>query len=862
MNGNILPASAFSFAIEKNRFEINRIRMYFSKILALGIGMLFSFASFCQIEKRQIAARHITALIKIDGLLNETEWANTTAADKFTILRPTPFEPENKANQSQVYFLYNNDGLYIGGYFHEKNKDSIAAELVGRDGFGNNDFVGIVFDTYQDKQNGFEYFVTPLGEQFDAKVAPNMNGNNEDFSWNAVWQSAAKIHADGWSFEMFIPYAAIRFGNKKVQDWGLNIIRSRQKSGEQLFWQSIDPNANGFLTQEGTLTGLKNIQPPLRLQLSPYLSTYQNHDGNATANTAKNTTSINGGMDIKYGINQAFTIDMTLIPDFGQVQTDNRILNLSPFEQKFSENRTFFTEGADLFSKGNLFYSRRIGRIDEGPLHYYQLGEVGSLYNSNEYVKSNPKQVNLINASKLSGRTQKGLGVGILNAVTKAQFGRVENKTLGVERTIETDPLTNYNVVVLDQTLKNNSSISLVNTNVWRSGKDYDANVTAALFDFNDKKNKWNIGGNVSSSSLFGINNKPITGYAHSLYFGKTSGQFNFQVWQDLSNATYNKRDLGYYTNNNTMDQGIWASYNWTKPTKWYNQLRISANGYYSRLVSPIDVLKRSSMMYQNAGLNINVRAQTKKLWWVGANINGGPNKNDFYEPRLAGRVFRDKGRFNINTFWNSNEAKKISWGGALSSGLGGVFNRTKFDYNLFGKIRFNSKFSVEQMINVSNVWNQSGYAALLNDTVIFSRRNVITTENVLNIKYNFTNKMGLSLRARHYWSKVAPLQFYELDKYGDLQKPTNPFTKNVQQNYNFLSVDMVYTWQFAQGSFVNIVWKNIAEDFSRQFEKNYTKNFSNTIEGPQFNSLSLRVIYFLDYLTIKNRLKPKKGTV
>ncbi|HNK27430.1 MAG TPA: DUF5916 domain-containing protein, partial [Ferruginibacter sp.] len=113
--------------------------------------------------------------------------------------------------------------------------------------------------------------------------------------------------------------------------------------------------------------------------------------------------------------------------------------------------------------------------------------------------------------------------------------------------------------------------------------------------------------------------------------------------------------------------------------------------------------------------------------------------------------------------------------------------------------------------------------------------------------------------RTRHYWSKVNPLQFYELDAYGDLQTPATPFTQNVRQNYNYLSVDMVYTWQFAQGSFFSIVWKDIGESFNREFESNYAKNFTRTIDGPQFNSLSLRVIYFLDYLTVRNKMNRKK---
>ncbi len=814
------------------------------KLKALCFCILLTSAAFGQTAKRQLAAKRITSTIKIDGVLDDAAWKEASKADKFIESRPVSLRTESADNASEVYIAYNNEGIYIGGYYHEKTKDSIASELIGRDGFGNNDFGGVIIDTYQDKLNGFEYFVTPLGEQMDSKVSPG----NEDFSWNAVWKSAAKINNDGWSFEMFIPFSAIRFGNKRVQDWGLNIMRRRKKTGQDFFWQPVDQNINGFLTQEGSLTGLENIKPPMRLQFSPYFSAYQNHDGTAKDN--KNKTTFNGGMDVKYGLNQAFTLDMTLIPDFGQVQSDNRVLNLSPFEQRFNENRAFFTEGVELFNKGNLFYSRRIG-----------LEPSFSKFNprsfSDETVEY-PGQAKIINATKISGRTQKGLGIGVLNAVTQKQTAIFKDASTQEEYREENMPLTNYNILVFDQTLKNNSSVSLVNTNVWRSGNDYDANVTSALFDFNDKKNKWNIGGNVSFSNLIEEGGKTTTGYAHSIYFGKTSGRFTFNIWQDLFNDKYDKSDFGYFTNNNTMDQGFWAGYNWIKPKGWYNQIRINVNGWYSRLVSPIDVLRRKEMMYQNAGINLNFNAQTKKLWWFGVNINGGPNSHDFYEPRYYGRVFNNKGRINANLWWESNSAKKLSWGGSMYAGTGGVFHRKNLDLSFYGKIRFNSKFSVDGSVFASSSKNQSGWAARIGDTIFFSRRNVNSVENVINVKYNFTNKMGLTLRARHYWSKVNPQQFYELDTYGNLQTPTNTFTKNVRQNYNYLSVDMVYNWQFAQGSFFSIVWKDIGESFNREFEKNYTKNLGNTISGDQFNSLSVRVIYFLDYLTMKRKLKKK----
>lgn len=802
---------------------------------------------------KKIAAQRINERIKIDGILNEPVWKGAPVADSFVESRPVPFKKEDAGNATKIYLLYDNEGIYAGGYLHEKNKDSIAAELVGRDGFGNNDFLGIIFDTYTDKQNGFEYFITPLGEQFDAKTSPG----NEDFGWNAVWQSAAKINADGWSFEMFIPYSAIRFGKKNIQDWGLNIVRRRQKSAQQLFWQPVDPNINGFLTQEGFYTGLENIRPPLRLQFSPYFSTYLNNDGTAAPGSQKTTATVNGGMDVKYGINQAFTLDMTLVPDFGQVQTDNRILNLTPFEQKFNENRAFFTEGTELFNKGNLFYSRRIG-ID--PVYKKRFDAPAG-----ESITEEPGQARVINATKISGRTQKGLGIGILNAVTQAQYTTFENNSSGEKYRRENMPLTNYNVFVLNQSLKHNSSVSLVNTNVWRSGRAYDANVTSGLFDFNDRKNTWNVGGNISVSNIIDGTQKTKTGYGHNIYFGKTSGRFNFNVYQDLFNDQYDKSDMGYFTNNNFMEEGLWAGYKWIKPKHWYNQIRINTNLWYNRLVTPIDVMKRKELMYQNLGYNVNANAQTKKLWWFGFNFSINEKYNDFYEPRSAGRVFRNTGSKSLNLWYESNTAKKISWTANFNPSTGGVFNRKSLDLSGSVKLRFNTRFSVELTTSTSDVKNQPGWAAklagatpALPDTIIFSRRNLNSVENVLGLKYNFTNKMGITARVRHYWSKVNPVQFYELDNNGKLQTPANPFTGNVNQNYNFFSVDMVYNWQFAQGSFFSVVYKGIGEDFNRSFERNYLKNFDKTITGKQFNSLSVRVIYFLDYLTAKKKWKVK----
>lgn len=827
--------------------------MKLKTILLAGLICLAIAASHSQtVPPRELPAKRTTQSVKIDGLINDDAWKDAAMLTDLVEFRPKIGAKEAYETRTVAYLMYNDEGIYFGGHCYERTKDSIATELAGRDGFGTNDYIGLIFDTYYDKLNGFEYFITPLGEQWDAKMSPNTNGNSEDFSWNAVWQSGAVIHDNGWSFEMFIPYAAIRFGKKDVQNWGLNITRRRRKTEQQFTWNPIDPNVNGFLTQEGIWTGISDIKPPLRLQFSPYFSVYANHFPANQSGISNWTSQVNGGMDVKYGINQAFTLDATLIPDFGQVQSDNRVLNLTPFDVQFNEQRTFFTEGTELFGKGGLFYSRRLG--------------VEPVYWNNPYINlqpgeeviSNPQEAKLINASKISGRTQKGLGIGILNGLTKPRTAVIENSNTKEQRSVMTEPLTNYNVLVLDQTMKNNSSISLVNTNVWRSGSAYDANVTAALFDLNDKKNMWNAGGKVAVSNLigYGENGKTETGYSQQLYFGKTSGRFNFNIWQELANTRYTHRDLGFFTNNNYVDQGLWAGYKWVEPKSFYNRISINTNWRYSKLLTPIGDI---TQQYQDANINFNINIQTKKLWWLGSFSNMMFRGNDFYEPRREGWFFRRGASLVFGGWVESNDAKKYSFSTE-------VFTRTFFNfYNGFSyqlalrqNYRFNNKLTISHRVNTNPLFNNIGFAFVPGGTDInFARRKRNTVENILFVKYSFTNKMGLTFRARHYLSTVRNKEFYVLQKDGSLA--SSAFINGADQNFNLFNIDMVYTWQFAPGSFINVVWKDAAQHFTRNVEDNYFKNFGQTIESDQNNNISFKIIYFLDYLQLKKMKKRDK---
>lgn len=804
------------------------------RLLVVSLLLILHLSAVAQPTPKQLPAKRTTSTLKIDGALEEAAWKEAAPATNFIEWRPTAGKPQDSANRTVVYLLYDNSSVYVGGYCYERTKDSISRELIGRDKVGINDFVGVIFDTYHDKINAVGFYVTPYGEQFDAKYS---NTSGEDGSWNAVWDSEAKVWADGWSFEMRIPYSALRFANRDNQTWGLNITRRRNKTGQQYMWNPIDPQVNGFINQGGEWTGIEKIEPPLRLSFSPYLSGYVNH---YDPDKKEFRTSVNGGMDVKYGITESFTLDMTLIPDFGQVPTDPQVLNLTPFEVKYDENRAFFTEGTELFSKGGLFYSRRIGAM---PLRFGKVENLRSTHN----VVENPTESKLLNATKVSGRTKKGLGIGLFNAVTKPMYAVVEDNNTKVRERIQTNPLTNFNIVVVDQTLKNNSSVSFINTNVWRRGRDYDANVMAGLFDFNNKKNTYNWNGKVALNKFLGDSLRKSMGYSHNLGFGKTGGRLNFQVVQEVVDSNYNISDMGYFTMNNYIDHYFWTGYKWTKPGKWFNRMQLNYNFGYSRTFK--------GNQYQRLFTNVNGNVQLKNLWWVGGFIGYNPEANDFYEPHRAGRHFRTSRRLNMEAWFESNGAKKYSFGGSVSTGRYEMEKGRSYYFSLFHTYRFSDKFSLSQQSSYQPFSNNVGFDNFDDHEIVFSLRDRITTENTISGKYNFNNKSGINVKLRHYWSEVENGTYYRLKGDGSLAaySPSSAYERN-HQNFNHFTFFAEYARQFAPGSFIYIVWKNENLNNGSFIDHNYFKNLNRTIEAPHSNNLSVRILYYLDYLDLKRK--------
>ena len=288
------------------------------------------------ITRKTINAVRVEKAPKIDGILDDEIWKNAPIANDFIELRPNNGKAENPDFKTEVKVAYDDTGIYVSAMMYDKEPSKIGKELTERDNIGNDDFFVLFINGYNDKQQSLELFVTAAGVQADSKIT---NQNGEDFSWNGIWYSGVKILENGWSVEMKIPYFEMRFPKSERQQWGINFFRQVNRLQTAYTWNHVNNQKGSFLLYDGILNGVENIQTPTRLSFLPYFSSYVNYyDG-------KTTTNVNGGMDVKYGINDAFTLDTTLIPDFGQANFDATVLNLGPFEQQFSEQRSFFNEG-------------------------------------------------------------------------------------------------------------------------------------------------------------------------------------------------------------------------------------------------------------------------------------------------------------------------------------------------------------------------------------------------------------------------------------------------------------------------------------------------------------------------------------
>lgn len=782
----------------------------------------------------QLQALRSEEKLTVDGLLDEAAWKEAPVGSDFTTLEPVP--GKQASQRSEVKVVYSDLGIYFGARLYDSSPDSILSELTERDDLGNTDFLAVTLDPYRSGINGFTFIVTPDNVQYDAR----QNNGREDENWDAVWVSGTTRDSLGWTAEIFLLYSALRFPSTAEQSWTVNFGRRIQRENETSYWSAIDPNVDGFLNQSGTLTGLYGIKAPLRLQATPFVAVYGLQDQAPDDGTTYDAT-VTGGMDVKWGLNDAFTLDMTLVPDFGQARSDDQVLNLGPFEQRFDENRAFFTEGIELFEKGGLFYSRRVG----GGGFF---GGPDDLADGEEIIK-NPQRAPLYNATKISGRTAAGTGLGFFNAIEQATYATIRGPE-GQQRKVLTNPLTNYNVVTVDQNLPNNSSATLINTNVIREGEARDANVTGLLFDLKNKANVYAIRGELKHSRLH-EEGENINGHALDFELARISGRWTWEVGYGEESDDYDHNDLGILFANNSR---YWnAEIDYFLPEPFLGGFFLNGGGgaevSYRRLFAP--------SRYTGTYVGGYLTGETRDFWDITVwNDHDVGDQFDFFEPRVAGRFWRSPGSNGYGVRVGTDRRKKLRVYARVSQNrFTDDLDRSEVSYRMSIRYRFNDRFSLraygERGLDRNDVGYVSQRSFIDRTDVYFGLRDREAVETGLSGKYSFTANMTLNLRLRHYWSGVAYSSFRLLDGSGRLK--STDYLGEHDQDFDTFNLDLIYRWRFAPGSDLFVVYKSSISDFDTRQAESYSSSLSELwgSDTPHAGTFSMKVIYWLDYASL-----------
>ncbi len=395
--------------------------------------------SIARAPRVYVATRLQCAPPTIDGVLNDSCWATGTWAGNFT--QWIPNEGAKPSQPTQLKLLYDNKNLYVAIRAFDSEPENISRKMGRRDEFVG-DAVGITFDSYHDHRTGFEFDVTAGGQKIDLVIT---NPSVADINWNAVWDGIAGKEDSAWTAEFRIPLSQLRYSSDTEQVWGMHCWRWIDRLQEESDWELQSSTGPGMLYLFGEVHGIRDLPPTRRIEIMPYtlgkVSREPVGTDGASADIRKSWRG-NAGLDAKIGLTSNITADLTLNPDFGQVEADPSVMNLTAFETFFEEKRPFFVEGRSIiafdFDNTNLFYSRRIGHAPTS---------IPSL-NSGEQVQM-PDYTTILSALKVSGKTADGLAIGILQSLTDKETASISSPS--AERSAPVEPLTSYTVARIEQ---------------------------------------------------------------------------------------------------------------------------------------------------------------------------------------------------------------------------------------------------------------------------------------------------------------------------------------------------------------------------------------------------------------------------
>lgn len=554
------------------------------------------------------ATRLLGPAPSIDGLLDEADWATATAATDFVVFQPNEGEAPSQRTEARV--LYGDEAVYVGIRAFDTSPDSIESRLARRDEDPHSDWVDVVIDSYHDRRTAFRFSVNPAGVKRDIYMYDDVR---EDVSWDTVWDVATAVDDQGWTAEFRIPYSQLRFDGAARQTWGINFVRTVARHLEVSLWAPISRGDGALVSRFGELEGLRDLSPPRRLEALPYsLLRLESAPGEA-ANPFYDPRDFSSavGADVKYGLTTDLTLDVTINPDFGQVEADPAQVNLSAFETFFPERRPFFVEGANIFAFGfspgdgdgaseGLFYSRRIGRPPQGRI------------SSAAYADA-PEQTRILGAAKLSGKTRSGWSLGLLHALTGNETAHRAGDSGPLEDQV-VEPTAHYGVGRVSKDFRDGkSAVGAISTWTVRDGAsagelNLHSQAYAGGFDARHRfgGDRFVVSGYLLGSTVRGTAaaiertqrsparyfQRPdadhtdfdpartsLEGWAGSASFSKIAGGYwRYGGGVVARSPGFDANDLGFMRESDFVNPWLWAGYSHYKPTERFQRWNLNVN--------------------------------------------------------------------------------------------------------------------------------------------------------------------------------------------------------------------------------------------------------------------------------------------
>ncbi len=605
--------------------------------------------SFAAEAQNDSTKRYTTAWVKgaapiIDGLLNDEAWNQVEwAGGDFRQVNPDKGKPASV--QTKFKILYDAKNLYAIFRCYDPEPNKIVKRMSRRDSF-DGDWVELHIDSYYDKRTAFSFTSSVSGVKSDEYVSNN--GDDWDASWDPIWYLKTSVDEEGWIAEVRIPLSQLRFTNKDDLVWGINVQRRFFRNQENSRWQYIPPDAAGYVHLMGEMNGIKGIKPQKQLEIQPYVvgktETFQKEDGNPYATGKSSSAAV--GLDAKVGITSDITLDLTVNPDFGQVEADPSQVNLTAFELYFREQRPFFIEGSNTlnfpiaFDNNNLFYSRRIGRQPQVDAET----DVTSDDGVNEYVKPNGRTT-ILGAAKLTGKNKKGFSWGLMESVTSREYAEIDS--LGNTRKQITEPLTNYFVMRAQQDINKGNTLiggmftatnrkldaprlNLLHKNAYSGGVDFVHHWKKREYYISTKFLMSYVEGSeeaISNTQLsserffqrpdndhteFDPTRKSLTGTGGQFIVGKKSGNLVSDLGVTWQSPELELNDVGFLPQTDNINQWFWMQYRILKPKGITRSQRFNINQWHDW-----DFGGRSL----SNGYNVNAHAEFNNLWQSGGGI-------------------------------------------------------------------------------------------------------------------------------------------------------------------------------------------------------------------------------------------------